>query len=100
MIPLKAWNIIQPKKPQQHTNRNISMSSCVRQYSTALSHSLVIACFPQEPACTHIGCPLTVLLDAPIHHTDNLSGILVQPHVKVKHSLTNANAIPLLLHPS
>ena len=42
MIPLKAWNIIQPKKAQQHANRNISMSSCVRQYSTALSHNLLM----------------------------------------------------------
>ena len=42
MIPLKAWNIIHPKKPQQHANRNISMSSCVRKYSTALSHSLLM----------------------------------------------------------
>ena len=46
MIPLKAWNIIQPKKAQQHANRNISMSSCVRQYSTALSHSLIILFLP------------------------------------------------------
>ena len=42
MIPLNAWNIIQPKKAQQHANRNISMSSCVRQNSTALSHSLLM----------------------------------------------------------
>jgi hypothetical protein len=61
MIPLKAWYTIQPKKAQQHTSRNISMSSCVRQYSTALSHSLLMltsiaSAKPTEILWPTLGC--------------------------------------------